>query len=455
MLATRLPLASPAVRVGAPPALSQLTTFRLGGHPARIVDCDTDTQVISAIADSDRHGRRILVLGGGSNLVVADRVDDLIVVRDRRSAVHASVEDGRVRVSAQAGAAWDALVEWTTAQGWAALAPLSGIPGSVGALAVQNVGAYGASASDVISLVRAYDRATGQVGEHPAQTLAFGYRDSALKRSVAQFGGITPRWVVLEVVFDLGAQPQPDAVAPTPSPSPPGAPADGIGRVGAAYDQPAAEPGTPATPADPAFSPGAAGRVGVAYEQPGVGCGGPVCGIGQVGAAYEQPGVGCGGPVGGIGQVGVNYDQLAAALGVPVGSSAPGAAVRAAVLAIRRSKGMVLDAADHDTWSAGSYFTNPFVTPAQAAALPADAPRFEAAGQVKTSAAWLMTQAGIGRGYGIGDRPRVTTSTKHVLALTNRGGANAADVLEFERWIVDRVRRSFGIALTREPVLIT
>jgi UDP-N-acetylmuramate dehydrogenase len=235
----------------------------------------------------------------------------------------------------------------------------------VGALPVQNVGAYGASASDVVELVRAYDRQSGQVAELRADQLEFGYRDSALKRSVAAHGGVTPRWVVLDVTFAL--------------------------------------------PADPA-----AGRVAP-----------------------------------------VRYAQLAAALGVDLGQDAPGAAVRRAVLELRRSKGMVLDPRDHDTWSAGSYFTNPLLTAAEAAALPPDAPRFPAGrGVVKTSAAWLMTHAGVERGAGLTPEARAAASSKHVLALTNRGGATAADVLELEAWIVERVRARFGVTLTREPVLV-
>jgi UDP-N-acetylmuramate dehydrogenase len=342
------------------------------------------------VAEADAAGRPVLVLGGGSNLVVGEELGQLVVVRDRRAGARAAVGRKAVRVSVHGGAAWDALVAWTVERGWPALAPLSGVPGSVGALPVQNVGAYGASAGDLIELVRAYDRESGRVVEAPADQLQFGYRDSALKRSAAAYGGITPRWVVLEVTFAL--------------------PQAGAGRPGA---------------------PGADAPAGVE----------------------------------------VRYRQLADALGVPVAERAPGPAVRQAVLAIRRSKGMVLDPEDHDTWSAGSYFTNPVVPPAVAAGLPPEAPQFAAeaplapgtasdratgasAGWVKTSAAWLMTQAGVERGRGLSPAAKATTSSKHVLALTNRGGATAADVLALEAWIVERVRGRFGVSLTREPVLV-
>lgn len=148
----------------------------------------------------------------------------------------------------------------------------------------------------------------------------------------------------------------------------------------------------------------------------------------------------------------VRYPELARALGVQVGERAPVAEVRAAVLALRRGKGMVLDEDDHDTWSAGSFFTNPIVTADVAAALPPDAPRFPAPeGRVKLSAAWLIGHAGFPRGYGT---PPVTLSTKHTLALTNRGGARAADVVRLAREIRDGVADRFGVRLVPEPVLV-
>ncbi|MDR3359700.1 MAG: FAD-binding protein [Bifidobacteriaceae bacterium] len=419
-----LPLASPAVSPRSRPELRQLTTFRLGGRPAAVVDCATEAELIAAVRAADQAGRRVLVLGGGSNLVVGQDLAGLSVVRYRRGGVRATEHNGRLRLAAQAGASWDALAAWTVAQGWAALAPLSGIPGSVGALPVQNVGAYGAAASDVVVGVRAYDRIRGEVVALDAGELDFSYRDSLLKRSIQGAGGITPRWVVLEVTLDLGAFATASRTQPAPVAAVPAGLAVDSNQadnwvddwvddwVGGARSFAGGVP-APAAPATPAMSRHRA-----------------------------------------LDSVPVGYAQLADALGLPLGSAAPGAAVREAVLKIRRAKGMVLDPADHDTWSAGSYFTNPVVTAAEAAALPPAAPRFEAGDRVKTSAAWLMSQAGVERGWGIGPEPRVTTSSKHVLALTNRGGATAAEVLALEAWIVERVRRRFGVTLTREPVLV-
>ena len=148
----------------------------------------------------------------------------------------------------------------------------------------------------------------------------------------------------------------------------------------------------------------------------------------------------------------MRYAELARRLGVEVGERCRLADVREAVLALRRGKGMVLDPADPDTWSAGSFFTNPVLDAEQAAALPQEAPRFPGPdGRVKTSAAWLIEHAGFGKGYGAGP---ARLSTKHTLALTNRGTASAADLLALAREIRDGVRAKFGVELVNEPVLV-
>jgi UDP-N-acetylmuramate dehydrogenase len=152
----------------------------------------------------------------------------------------------------------------------------------------------------------------------------------------------------------------------------------------------------------------------------------------------------------------IRYAELARSLGVQIGDRAPLALVRDAVLALRRGKGMVLDVDDHDTWSAGSFFTNPILSPAQAQRLPDAAPRWPvepvADGLVKTSAAWLIEHAGFGRGHGLPGP--ASLSTKHTLALTNRGRARAADLLALAVEVRDGVRTAFGIDLVPEPVLV-
>jgi UDP-N-acetylmuramate dehydrogenase len=147
----------------------------------------------------------------------------------------------------------------------------------------------------------------------------------------------------------------------------------------------------------------------------------------------------------------IRYPELARTLGVAVGERVPAVRARQAVLDLRRAKGMVLDAADYDSWSAGSFFLNPVLEPERAAELPDSAPRYRTDdGRIKTSAAWLIEQAGFGKGYG---RPPATLSTKHALALTNRGGATAADLLELAREIRAGVRDRFGLTLTPEAML--
>jgi UDP-N-acetylmuramate dehydrogenase len=148
----------------------------------------------------------------------------------------------------------------------------------------------------------------------------------------------------------------------------------------------------------------------------------------------------------------IRYAELARVLGVELGARVPATDVRRAVLRLRRGKGMVLDDDDPDTWSAGSFFTNPILEPKQAALLPPEAPRFsQPDGRVKTSAAWLIEHAGFGKGYGAGE---ATLSTKHTLALTNRGHARAADLLALARQVRRGVDSTFGITLTPEPLLV-
>ncbi|MBC7638387.1 MAG: UDP-N-acetylenolpyruvoylglucosamine reductase, partial [Rhodoferax sp.] len=125
---------------------------------------------------------------------------------------------------------------------------------------------------------------------------------------------------------------------------------------------------------------------------------------------------------------------------------------REAVLAQRRRRGMVLDDADHDTWSAGSFFTNPVLGDAAFAALPGDPPSWPAAGGVKTSAAWLIEHSGFARGYGLPGP--ASLSTKHTLAVTNRGTATASDVLAIARDVRDGVQATFGVTLEPEPTLV-
>ncbi|MBX7435006.1 UDP-N-acetylmuramate dehydrogenase [Mycobacterium sp. Y57] len=329
--------------------LAPLTTLRVGPVARRLVTCVTTEQVIAAVSAA---GPEVLVLAGGSNVVLADDLEGLTVVRLANTGI---VVDGAV-VRAEAGAVWDEVVAASLAHGLGGLECLSGIPGSAGATPVQNVGAYGAEVADTIARVRLLDRRSGDDRWVSPRELQFGYRTSTLKNSSAS--------VVLEVEFAL----------------------------------------------DPA------GR--------------------------SAP---------------MRYGELCAAVGAEPGQRVDPARVRAAVLGLRAGKGMVIDPADHDTWSVGSFFTNPVVTAARferlAAAVDGPVPNYPADGGVKLAAGWLVERAGFGKGYP-GVAAPVRLSTKHALALTNRGAATTADVLALAREVRDGVVAAFGIELTPEPVLV-
>ena len=329
--------------------LAPLTTLRVGPVARRLLTCTTTGQVVAALRDV---GPDALVLAGGSNVVLADDLDGLTVVRLANSGI--TVDGDTVR--AEAGAVWDDVVAASLARGLSGLECLSGIPGSAGATPVQNVGAYGAEVADTIRRVRLLDRRTGEDRWVTPDALRFGYRTSILKNSSDA--------VVLEVEFALEAA---DCSAP------------------------------------------------------------------------------------------LRYGELAAALGVQQGDRANPAQVRAAVLSLRAGKGMVLDEDDHDTWSVGSFFTNPVVTSAEfdrlAGAVDGPVPHYPAADGVKLAAGWLVERAGFGKGYPGAQAP-ARLSTKHALALTNRGHASSADIITLARTIRDGVATAFGIELTPEPVLI-
>ena len=337
--------------------LAGLTTLRVGGRARRVVEAGSADELVTAVADADGRGEPVLLVGGGSNLLVADEGFPGVLVLVRTAGVRVEVDGcaGAI-VTVAAGEDWDRLVARTVADGFAGMECLSGIPGSTGATPVQNVGAYGQEVAQTIASVRTYDRLDRRIRTYAAAECGFAYRHSRFKAE-------RDRHVVLEVTFQL--------------------------RL--------------ADRSDP-----------------------------------------------------VRYAELARALGVELGARAPLADVRDAVLALRRRKGMVLDAGDRDTWSAGSFFTNPVLDAAAAAALPADAPRWEQQdGRVKTSAAWLIERAGFGKGYGAYvSGGAATLSTKHTLALTNRGAATAADLVALARVVRDGVRSAYGVTLEPEPTLV-
>ena len=332
--------------------LARHTTLRLGGPAETFVEATTEQDLTDAVTEADLGGLPTLILGGGSNLVVADAGFDGTVVRVATTGLEVDTDDpscGGVLVTVAAGETWDDLAALAVERGWLGIETLAGIPGSVGATPIQNVGAYGQEVAQTIARVRVWDRRLRGVRTFAADECGFAYRWSRFKADPS-------RHVVLSVTFQF--------------------------RLG-----------TLSTP--------------------------------------------------------VGYAELARTLGVEVGDRVPLADARAAVLGLRRGKGMVLDGADHDTWSAGSFFTNPVVEPGL---VPDGAPAYpQGDGSVKTSAAWLIDHAGFPKGYG---NERVSLSTKHTLALTNRGGASTEDLLALAREIRDGVRDRFGIDLVNEPVFV-
>ncbi|MDR0482365.1 MAG: UDP-N-acetylmuramate dehydrogenase [Cellulomonadaceae bacterium] len=378
--------------------LADLTTMRVGGPAAEYAEATTEQEFIEAVRTADAAGTPVLIIGGGSNLVVSDAGFPGLVVRDARTGVvNKSVDAcGGANITAVAGQDWDELVSTSVDNQWVGMESLSGIPGTVGATPVQNVGAYGQEVSGVISSVRTWDRAVNQLRTFSRAELKFAYRNSMLKDSMRAEASAedphgpwypSPRFVVLDVSFQMR-----------------------LGRLSA--------------------------------------------------------------PIG--------YAELARTLGVEAGRRAPSKAVREAVLHLRAGKGMLQDGrfgsepgADHNRWSAGSFFTNPIIPTADAArVLPDDAPRYPVRTEVperehnpslgrvdpdviKTSAAWLIERSGFAKGFGIaGAESPATLSTKHTLALTNRGNARASDIVDLAVTIRDGVRDAFSVVLEPEPILV-
>jgi UDP-N-acetylmuramate dehydrogenase len=329
-------------------------TLGVGGPARFLVEARAEAEVLEAADLAGRHRLPLLVLGQGSNVVVADRGVEAVVVSLALRGVSVREEDGAVSVRAAAGEPWDPLVQSTVERGWAGLECLSGIPGLAGATPIQNVGAYGQDCSAVVTAVRVLDRASGRVATRDAAECGFAYRDSAFRRSPGQA-------VVLAVTYRL-------------------------------------RPGGVPT---------------------------------------------------------VRYAELAERLARNRLPRPTLADVRAAVLAIRREKSMVLDPEDENRRSCGSFFLNPVVSAADCARIEAVAgdpamPRWPAAdGRVKLSAAWLIERAGFRRGERDG---AVGLSTRHSLAVVAHAGARAVEVVRFARRLRDRVAERFGVRLVPEPV---
>lgn len=331
--------------------LSKYTSFRVGGPATKIVQVSTEAEIIAAIEAAG--DSPILIMGGGTNVLISDKGFDGTVIRISNNSVQAEVDAcSGATLTIGAGEDWDTFVQTTIDRGFAGLETLSGIPGTVGAAPIQNIGAYGHEVSEFITRVRTYDRQKKEVKTFTNSECEFSYRNSYFKAHPG-------RYVVLEVQFQI--------------------------RRG----------------------------------------------------EFSDP---------------ITYIELSKKLGIEPGDKASVVATRAAVLELRASKGMLLKKDDHDSWSAGSFFTNPIISQQAADQLPNAAPKWPLTdGRVKVSAAWLIENSGIHKGDEVGG---ARISTKHVLALTNAGTATAADIAELAKRARNQVKEVFGITLEAEVNLI-
>jgi UDP-N-acetylmuramate dehydrogenase len=331
--------------------LSKYTSFRVGGPATKIVQVSTEAEIIAAIEDAG--DSPILIMGGGTNVLIADKGFDGTVIRISNNSVQSEVDAcSGATLTIGAGEDWDTFVQTTIDRGFAGLETLSGIPGTVGAAPIQNIGAYGHEVAEFITRVRTYDRQEKTLKTFTNSQCEFSYRNSYFKAHPG-------RYVVLDVQFQI--------------------------RIGEMSDP-------------------------------------------------------------------ITYLELAKKLGIEPGDKAPVTATRAAVLDLRASKGMLLKNDDHDSWSAGSFFTNPIISQQAADQLPNAAPKWPLIdGRVKVSAAWLIENAGIHKGDVVGG---ARISTKHVLALSNSGNATAADIAELAKRARNQVKEVFGITLEAEVNLV-
>jgi UDP-N-acetylmuramate dehydrogenase len=334
-------------------ALSNFTTLKVGGPAQKIVHAHTEDELVEFVKAADKAGEQVLILGGGSNLLISDAgfAGTVIRVESKGNALdYDACSGGMIEVSA--GEDWDKFVALTIEKGFADLESLSGIPGTIGGAPIQNIGAYGHEVSETIARVKAYDRTKGEITTFTNEQCQFSYRNSVFK---AEAG----RYVILNVTFQL--------------------------RKG------------------------------------------------------EQ-------------SLPITYAELAKFLSINIGDRAPVVEVRKAVLQLRGRKGMLIDAGDVNSNSAGSFFVNPILNKEIADKLPADAPRWpQTDGRVKTSAAWLMEHAGVSKGEKLAG---AQISIKHVLALTNSGDATAGDIVELAKMARAKVFEKFGVKLEAEVQLV-
>jgi UDP-N-acetylmuramate dehydrogenase len=333
--------------------LADHTTLRAGGEAKEFFIAKSEQELIALVMEADTAGIPLLILGGGSNILVADEgFNGRVIKVASRGIDEASDACSGGLITVQAGEDWDSFVSWAIDRGFVGLETLAGIPGTVGAAPIQNIGAYGHEVSEVIARVRTFDRREKKVKTLAVSDCGFGYRTSLFKREF-------DRYLILDVAFQM-------------------------------------KQGELSLP--------------------------------------------------------IQYQELAVYLGVQLGDRAPIGAVREAVIALRQRKGMILDVSDRDTWSAGSFFTNPVIKKEKKESVPVGAASWALpSGDVKISAAWLIENAGISKGQELGG---AAISSKHVLAITNKKSATAKDIHDLAARCKDAVKERFGIELESEVRLL-
>lgn len=328
--------------------LSDHTSLRVGGLALNVCEIQSPSDIQEFVHEYGN--QEFFVLGGGSNIVAPDHEIKTPIAYMQLVNSSTKTDGDFVEITAGAGMNWDDFVADAVDQGLAGVETLSGIPGTVGASPIQNIGAYGSEVKTSIKSLQIVDGSTGKSRILSNEELKFSYRYSMLK-------DLSSRFIIENVTFKLKREKNSKIT---------------------------------------------------------------------------------------------NYPQVAESLGINPGESVPIKELRKVIIEIRKSKGMVLNPNDHDTFSVGSFFINPVMSKE---VVPTNAPMYEhESGKVKTSAAWLIEQAGFEKGFRHGG---AMISSKHTLAISNSGNATAEDVIELSNRIKSGVKQKFGIELNIEPKILT
>jgi UDP-N-acetylmuramate dehydrogenase len=328
--------------------LSDHTSLRVGGLALNVCEIQSPSDIQEFVHEYGN--QEFFVLGGGSNIVAPDHEIKTPIAYMQLVNSSTKTDGDFVEITAGAGMNWDDFVADAVDQGLAGVETLSGIPGTVGASPIQNIGAYGSEVKTSIKSLQIVDGSTGKSRILNNEELKFSYRYSMLK-------DLTSRFIIENVTFKLKREKNSKIT---------------------------------------------------------------------------------------------NYPQVAESLGINPGESVPIKELRKVIIEIRKSKGMVLNPNDYDTFSVGSFFINPVMSKE---VVPTNAPMYEhESGKVKTSAAWLIEQSGFEKGFRYGG---AMISSKHTLAISNSGNATAEDVIELSNRIRSGVKQKFGIELTIEPKILT